>query len=138
MTVTQERDRDPHIDLIRTDPDLPPVAIVDRSPMTVGKRIMFAIIAIIGACAWAIIAFVRGETVANDELFPDHDDPRHDRRYRVGRVEAGYAWRTQLAGPVGLALGGTVATYALPAALESAYGDAPVSWTAFAKLAVGL
>ena len=63
MTVTQERDRDPHIDLIRTDPDLPPVAIVDRSPMTVGKRIMFAIIAIIGACAWAIIAFVRGETV---------------------------------------------------------------------------
>jgi carbon starvation protein len=63
VTDTQERRPDPHIELIRTDPDLPPVAIIDRSPMTVGKRITFAVIAIIGACAWAIIAFVRGEDV---------------------------------------------------------------------------
>ncbi|OZG29298.1 carbon starvation protein A [Williamsia sp. 1138] len=63
VTVTKERDSDPHIDLIKTDPDRPPVAIIDRSPMTVGKRIMFAVIAVIGAIAWAIIAFVRGETV---------------------------------------------------------------------------
>lgn len=107
----------------------------DRQPGTV-------LDALLAEATWEVTprhaVFVRGETVANDELFPDHDDPRHDRRYRVGRVEAGYAWRTQLAGPLGLALGGTVATYALPAALESAYGDAPVSWTAFAKLAVGL
>ena len=63
MTDTQERRPDPHIELIRTDPDLPPVAIIDRSPMTIGKRLTFAVIAIIGACAWAIIAFVRGESV---------------------------------------------------------------------------
>jgi carbon starvation protein len=63
VTDIKDRDRDPHIDLIRTDPDRPPVAIIDRSPMTVGKRIMFAVIAVIGAFAWAIIAFVRGETV---------------------------------------------------------------------------
>ncbi|WP_020105418.1 carbon starvation CstA family protein [Nocardia sp. 348MFTsu5.1] len=63
MTDTQERRPNPHIDLIRTDPDLPPVAIIDRSPMTVGKRVTFAVIAIIGAFAWAIIAFVRGENV---------------------------------------------------------------------------
>lgn len=63
MTATTERDAGPHIDLIRTHPKLPPVAIIDRSPMTVGKRILFGVIAIIGALAWAIIAFVRGETV---------------------------------------------------------------------------
>ncbi|BBX97722.1 carbon starvation CstA family protein [Mycobacterium lacus] len=48
---------------IRTDPDLPPVAIVDRSPITVGHRIVFGVIAVIGAIAWAIIAFVRAEPV---------------------------------------------------------------------------
>jgi carbon starvation protein len=48
---------------IRTDEDLPPVAIVDRSPITIRHRIIFGIIAVIGAIAWAIIAFARGETV---------------------------------------------------------------------------
>ena len=48
---------------VRTDADLPPVAIIDRSPITVGHKIVFGIIAVIGAVAWAIIAFVRGETV---------------------------------------------------------------------------
>ncbi|MGV0852881.1 carbon starvation CstA family protein [Mycolicibacterium phlei] len=48
---------------IRTDKDLPPVAIIDRSPITVRHRIIFGIIALLGAIAWAIIAFFRGETV---------------------------------------------------------------------------
>ena len=39
---------------------------------------------------------------------------------------------------LGVALGGTVAAYAKPDALDAAYGDNPVSWTLFAKLAVGL
>ncbi|MGE0218120.1 carbon starvation CstA family protein [Mycolicibacterium sp.] len=51
------------ITYIRTDKDLPPVAIVDRSPITVKHRIIFGIIAVLGAVAWAIIAFFRGETV---------------------------------------------------------------------------
>jgi carbon starvation protein len=58
---TEERDGD--ITFIRTDPDLPPVAIVDRSPITAKHRIVFAVIAVIGAVAWAVIAFFRGETV---------------------------------------------------------------------------
>ncbi len=51
------------VSYIRTDSDLPPVAIIDRSPITVVHRIIFGIIAVVGAIAWAVIAFVRGETV---------------------------------------------------------------------------
>ncbi|MYR04918.1 carbon starvation protein A [Gordonia sp. SID5947] len=63
MTVTDERADDPNFEYVRTDPERPPVAIVDRSPMTTGKKILFAIIGLIGAVSWAIVAFVRGETV---------------------------------------------------------------------------
>ncbi|MBB3693125.1 hypothetical protein [Sphingomonas sp. BK580] len=82
--------------------------------------------------------FARVENVANDELFPDHDDSLHDRRFRVTKAEAGYAYRLPIVGPLGVALGGTVAAYAKPAALDAVYGDSPVSWTLFAKFAVGL
>jgi hypothetical protein len=82
--------------------------------------------------------FGRVENVANDELFPDHADPLHDRKFRVTKAEVGYAYRLPIVGPLGLALGGTVAAYAKPAALEAAYGKTPVSWTLFSKLAVGL
>jgi carbon starvation protein len=51
------------ITYVRTDPDLPPVAIIDRSPITTRHKIIFAIIALVGAIAWAMIAFFRGETV---------------------------------------------------------------------------
>jgi carbon starvation protein len=48
---------------IRTEKDLPPVAIVDRSPITTRHKLIFGAIAVLGAVAWAIIAFFRGETV---------------------------------------------------------------------------
>ncbi|WP_421841254.1 carbon starvation CstA family protein [Mycobacterium sp.] len=51
------------IDYIRTEADQPPVAIIDRSPISVRHKMFFGAIAVIGAIAWAIIAFVRGETV---------------------------------------------------------------------------
>ncbi len=51
------------VSYVHTDENLPPVAIVDRSPITTRHRIIFGVIALIGAVAWAIIAFVRGETV---------------------------------------------------------------------------
>jgi carbon starvation protein len=54
---------DKDVSYIRTDDDLPPVAIIDRSPITVRQRIIFGIIAVIGAIAWAVIAFARGESV---------------------------------------------------------------------------
>ena len=48
---------------VRTDPDLPPVAIIDRSPITTRHRVIFGVIAVVAAVAWAVIAFARGETV---------------------------------------------------------------------------
>src|SRR5690242_18432703 len=55
--------RESGVSYIHTADHLPPVAIIDRSPITVRHRIIFGAIAVIGAIAWAIIAFVRGETV---------------------------------------------------------------------------
>ncbi|KWX66177.1 carbon starvation CstA family protein [Mycobacterium sp. NAZ190054] len=52
-----------NITYVRTDKDLPPVAIIDRSPITVKHKIIFTVVALLGATAWAIIAFFRGETV---------------------------------------------------------------------------
>ena len=110
-------------------------ALKDRVP---GR----ALPALLGEVSWEAgprhTLFGRVEHVANDELFPDEADPRHDRVFHVAKAEAGYAYRLPLAGPVGVALGGTVAAYAKPAALDEAYGDAPVSWTLFAKLVLGL
>jgi carbon starvation protein len=54
---------DGDITYVRTDKDLPPVAIIDRSPISARHKAIFAIIALLGAVAWAIIAFFRGETV---------------------------------------------------------------------------
>ncbi len=58
---TEERDGD--VTYIRTQPDLPPVAIIDRSPISARHRVTFGAIAVLGAIAWAVIAFLRGETV---------------------------------------------------------------------------
>ncbi|KAA0081027.1 carbon starvation protein A [Mycolicibacterium sp. P9-64] len=52
------------ITYIRTDAHHPPVAIIDRSPITTKHKIIFGVIALVGAVAWAIIAFFRGETVS--------------------------------------------------------------------------
>ncbi|RDH79473.1 carbon starvation protein A [Mycolicibacterium moriokaense] len=57
----EEHDGD--ITYIRTDKDLPPVAVIDRSPITTRHKIVFGVIALLGAIAWAVIAFFRGETV---------------------------------------------------------------------------
>jgi hypothetical protein len=80
--------------------------------------------------------FGRIENVANDELFPDHAAPLHDVKFRVTRFEGGYAYRIPL-GEAELALGGSLAAYAKPDALDAAYGKAPVSVTLFARLALG-
>ncbi len=81
--------------------------------------------------------FGRAENVANDELFPNPADPLNDQSFRVTKVEGGYAYRLPLVGPFNLALGGSVAGYAYPAALEAAYGRSPISYTLFAKLSMG-
>ena len=57
----EETDGD--VTFIRSDKDLPPVAIIDRSPITTRHKLVFGAIAVLGAIAWAVIAFLRGETV---------------------------------------------------------------------------
>ena len=81
--------------------------------------------------------FARAESLANDELFSDPADVLHDAKERVGRLETGYAYRLPLAGPTMLALGGTIAAYAKPRALDAAYGRFPVSFSLFAKASLG-
>jgi hypothetical protein len=80
--------------------------------------------------------FGRVENVNNDELFPDHADPLHDVPFRVTKFQAGYAYRLPL-GPVNLALGGTASAFAMPAALDAAYGKSPLGYTVFAKVSLG-
>ena len=80
--------------------------------------------------------FGRVEVVRNDELFPDHADPLHDRPFTVGKLQAGYARRIPL-GAFELALGGSVATFLKPAALDGAYGGTPVQATVFARVSLG-
>lgn len=67
MTVPTTSDRvvqhDGPISYVYTDTELPPVAVVDRSPITVRHRVVFGLVALLGAVAWAVIALVRGETV---------------------------------------------------------------------------
>ena len=65
MTVDDVRADRPAdaIEYLRTDPDLPPVGVIDRSPITPAKKALFAGVAVVGAVAWAMIAIVRGEHV---------------------------------------------------------------------------
>lgn len=91
----------------------------------------------IGEASWDFSSrdtlFGRIENVANDELFPDHADPLHDRAFRITKFQAGYA-RRMPAGPFELALGGSLAAYAKPAALDAAYGGHPIGYTLFARV----
>jgi hypothetical protein len=80
--------------------------------------------------------FGRFENVANDEFFPDHADPLHDRTFRVSKFQLGYARRFSLE-PFELALGGSAAVYAKPAALDAAYGRRPWGYTLFARINLG-
>lgn len=59
--VIERRDGD--ISYLQTDPDLPPVAVIDRSPISTRARLLIGALAVAGAIAWAVIAFARGETV---------------------------------------------------------------------------
>ncbi|GFG85908.1 carbon starvation CstA family protein [Mycolicibacter algericus] len=55
--------RDGPVTYLHTDAALPPVAVVDRSPISVRQKLVLGALAVAGAVAWALIAFVRGESV---------------------------------------------------------------------------
>ncbi|MGV9677568.1 carbon starvation CstA family protein [Nocardia sp. NPDC003482] len=48
---------------LRTDPDLPPVGVVDRASLSPVKKGVFLVVAVLGAVAWAVLAIARGESV---------------------------------------------------------------------------
>lgn len=83
--------------------------------------------------------FGRFENVRNDELFPDHHDPRHEVPFRVNKFQLGYAWRTALDDndTIWLTLGGSANAYAKPAALDPVYGKSPLGGTLFARFSIG-
>ncbi|MFS0702593.1 carbon starvation CstA family protein [Cellulomonas sp. 179-A 4D5 NHS] len=51
------------VEVLRTEEGALPVGVIDRRPMPVRSKIVFAVIALVGAVAWSVIAVVRGETV---------------------------------------------------------------------------
>ncbi len=61
--ATKEKDADSGVELIRTNPDQPPVAVRGRTPMKPAARVVFAVIGLLGALGWVMIAIVRGESV---------------------------------------------------------------------------
>lgn len=99
-----------------------------------------ALTAWLGEVNWDIdrhhTLFGRIENVANAELFPDETSPLHDQVFRVTKFQAGYAYRIPV-GPVNLALGGTIAAFAKPEALDPSYGRNPMGYTLFARFSLG-
>jgi len=81
--------------------------------------------------------FGRVENVGNDEFFPDHAHPLHDQAFRVTKFQLGYARHFELAEMLKLSLGASGSAYAKPDALDPYYGDSPLGFTVFAKLALG-
>lgn len=55
--------RDGPVTYLHTDPDLPAVAVIDRTPMSARHKSVLGALAVAGAAAWAVIAFARGESV---------------------------------------------------------------------------
>ena len=81
--------------------------------------------------------FGRVERVDKDELFAaDHHHPVHDEVVTVGKLSLG-AYRTLPVGGNALDLGGLVSGYALPDAIQPAYGGEPTSFMLFARFNLG-
>jgi hypothetical protein len=81
--------------------------------------------------------FGRIENGANDELFPDHDDPLHDQAFRVTRFQLGYAREVPLNSRFSLTVGASGSVYAKPGALDAIYGNDPFGYTLFARFRLG-
>jgi hypothetical protein len=76
------------------------------------------------------------ETSPTTSSSPTTPTRLHDQAFRVTKVQAGYAYTLPI-GPFGLSLGGSLATFVKPDALDGAYGDNPLGYTLFAKLTLG-
>ncbi|TDZ79098.1 Carbon starvation protein A [Mycobacteroides salmoniphilum] len=53
----------PGVELLRADPDLPPVGVIDNRAPSPTSRVVLVLVALLGAFAWTMIALLRGEHV---------------------------------------------------------------------------
>jgi hypothetical protein len=82
--------------------------------------------------------FGRAENVPKDELFADQPtSPFFGRVFNVSKFSLGYYYTLPIQRPFVLDLGGLVSKYALPSALDSAYGADPTSFMLFARFKLG-
>jgi len=51
------------VELVRTDPELPPVGVVEHGPTPPAGRVGLVVVAVLGGVAWSVLALVRGEHV---------------------------------------------------------------------------
>ncbi|MGL6236261.1 MAG: carbon starvation CstA family protein [Segniliparus sp.] len=59
----ETEEQDGEVVLLRTDPGLPPVGVVERRAPSPLARVVLAVVALVGAAAWAMIALTRSEEV---------------------------------------------------------------------------
>ena len=52
------------VEYIKTEDDLPPVAVVEKPRWTPAKIVLWVVIALIAGAGWSMIAFVRGEELS--------------------------------------------------------------------------
>ena len=79
--------------------------------------------------------FGRFENVAKDELFQE-TDPRAGQIYRVNKVSLGYLHEEQALSHIKVGIGGLGSFYFLPASLDSVYGNHPLSFMIFGRVAL--
>jgi len=75
----------------------------------------------------------RAERVEKDELFAA-GDPRHGRVFAVGKLGLGYLYEGWQTGPARWGAGALGTVSVAPAAIQDAYGDAPVSGMGFVQV----
>ena len=78
--------------------------------------------------------FGRAENVDKDELFAE-DDALGGRVFTVSKLSLG-GYHSLPVGPLAFDLGGLVSKYALPTAIEPAYGSNPTSYLLFARVRI--
>ena len=76
--------------------------------------------------------FGRAEQVDNNELF-HHDEPLYGQVFRVRKLSLGYIYDLPVGGSVRWGVGASVATFAVPGALQPIYGSRPHSVMLFVQ-----
>jgi hypothetical protein len=79
--------------------------------------------------------FGRAENVDKNELFLP-GDPLHGRSFNVSKFSLGYVYDFPVAEHLTLGLGAVGSFFALPSALNPAYGSAPTAFSLFLRARV--